>query len=101
MNTKCVGNNNTKIVKVVMYVEYVQLMTNIVKRSNHTSGKSVNKTLPSSYLMQIPRQNNQDEATVVIKIASLKSSVRHRARIKDNKRKLSFEDKASLKGVAM
>ena len=38
---KYVGNNNKKIVKVVMYVKYVQLTTNIVKRSNHTSGKNV------------------------------------------------------------
>ena len=81
-DTKCVGNNKTKIVKVVMYVEHVQLTTNIIKRSNHTSRKSVNKTLLSSYLFQIPRNNNQNEAMVVIKIAPLKSSVRHRARIK-------------------
>ena len=39
-DTKCVGDNNTKIVKVVMYVEHVQLTTNIVKRSNHTSRKT-------------------------------------------------------------
>ena len=97
-DTKYVGNNNTKIVKVIMYVEYVQLTTNIVKRSNHTSGKSVNKTLPSSYLMQIPRQNNQNEGMVVIKISSLKSSVRQRARIKDSMRKISFEDKAFPRG---
>ena len=74
-DTKNVGNNNTKIVKVVIYVGYVQLMTKIVKRSNHTSRKSVNKTSPSSYLLQIPRHNNQNEAMVVIKIAPLKSSV--------------------------
>ena len=42
--------------------------------------------------MQIPRQNNQNEAMVVIKIASLKSLVRQRARIKDIMRKISFED---------
>ena len=100
-NTKCVGDNNTKIVKVVMYVEHVQLTTNIVKRSNHTSRKSVNKTSPSSYLLQIPRHNNQNEAMVVIKIAPLNSSVRHRAIIKDDIRKYSsFEDKSPLKGVA-
>ena len=81
-----------------MYVEYVQLMTNIVKTSNQTSGKNINKTSPSSYLMQIPRQNNQNEAMVVIKISSLKSSVRQRARIKDSMRKISFEDKAFPRG---
>ena len=86
-NTKCVGDNNTKTIKVVMYVENLQLRTNIVKRSNHTSRKSVNKTSPSSYLLQIPRHNNQNEAMVVIKIAPLKSSARHRARIKDDIRK--------------
>ena len=96
-DTKCVGDNNTKI-KVAMYIEHVQLTTNIVKRSNHTSGKSINKTSPSSYLMQILRQHNQNEAMVVIKIASLKSLVRHRAKIKDGMRKLSFEDKAFLRG---
>ena len=48
--------------------------------------------------MQIPRQNNQNEAMGVIKIVSLKSSVRHRARIKDDMRKLSFEDKAFPRG---
>ena len=74
-DTKYVGNTNKKIVKVVMYVNYVQLMTNITKISNHTSGKNVKKTSPSSYLMQIPRQNNQNEAKVVIKIASRKSSM--------------------------
>ena len=58
-DTKYVGNNNMKIFKVVMYVEYVQLTTNIVKRSNNTSGKSVNKTSPSPYLMQMPRQKNK------------------------------------------
>ena len=85
-----------------MYVEHVQLVTNIVKRSNHTSRKSVNKTSPSSYLLQIPRHNNQNEAMVVIKIAPLKSLVRHRARIKYDIRKyLSFEDKAPLNGEAM
>ena len=41
-DTKYVGNNNKKIVKVIMYVEYAELTTNIVKGSNHTSGKSVN-----------------------------------------------------------
>ena len=87
-DTKCVGDNNTKIVKVVMCVEHVQLMTNIVKRRNHTSKKSVNKTSPSSYLLQIPRHNNQNEAMVVIKITPLKSSMRHRARIKDDIRKI-------------
>ena len=81
-----------------MYVEYVQLTTNIVKRSNHTSGKSVNKTLPSSYLMKIPRQNNQNEAMVIIKIASLKSLVRQRAKIKDSMRKIIFEDKGFPRG---
>ena len=63
-------------------------MTNIVKRSNQTSRKNVNKTSPSSYLLQIPRHNNQNEAMVIIKIAPLKSSVRHRARIKDDIRKI-------------
>ena len=80
-DTKCVGDNNTKT-KVAMYIEHVQLMTNIVKRSNQTSRKSVNKASPSSYLLQISRHNNQNEAMAVIKIAPLKSSVRHRARIK-------------------
>ena len=101
-DTKCVWDNNTKIVKVIMYVEHVQMTTNIFKRSNHTSRKSVNKTSPSSYLLQIPRHNNQNEAMVVIKIAPLNSSVRHRAKIKYDIRKYSiFEDKAPLKGVAM
>ena len=81
-DTKYVWNDNMKIVNVIMYVESVQLMTQIVKRNNHTSGKSVNKTSPSSYLMQIPRQKNQNEAMVIIKIACLKSSIQHRARIK-------------------
>ena len=58
--------------------------TKIVKINNHTSGKSVNKTSLSSYLMQIHRQKNQNEAMVVIKISCLKSLVRHRARIKDD-----------------
>ena len=88
IDTKCVGDNNTKIVKVVMYVEHVQLTTNIFKRSNHTSRKSVNKTSRSLYLLQIPRHNNQNEAMIVIKIAPLKSSVRHRARIKNDIRKI-------------
>ena len=101
-DTKCVGDNNKKIIKVVMYVDHVQLVTNIVKRNNYTSRKSVNKTSLSSYLLQIPRHNNQNEAMVVIKIAPLKSLVRHRARIKDDIRKYSsFEDKAPLKAVAM
>ena len=33
IDTKCVGDNNTKT-KVAMYIEHVQLTTNIVKRSN-------------------------------------------------------------------
>ena len=86
-DTKCVGDNNTKT-KVAMYIEHVQLTTNIVKRINHTSRKSVNKTSTSSYLLQIPRHNNQNEAMVLIKIAPLKSLVRHRARIKDNIKKI-------------
>ena len=69
-----------------------------LKEANHTSGKNVNKTSSSSYLMQIPRQNNQNEVVVVMKIASLKSSVRHRAKIKDDMRKFSFEDKAFPRG---
>ena len=81
IDTKCVGDNNTET-KVATYIEHVQLTTNIVKRSNQTSRKSVNKASPSSYLLQIPRHNNQNEAMAVIKIAPLKSSVRHRARIK-------------------
>ena len=100
-DTKCVGDNNTKT-KVAMYIEHVQLTTNVVKRSNQTSRKSVNKASPSSYLLQIPRHDNQNEAMVIIKIAPLKSSVRHRARIKHDIRKyLSFEDKAPLNGEAM
>ena len=51
--------------------------------------------------MQIPRQNNKNEAMVIIKITSLKSLVRHRARIKDIMRKLNFEDKAFLNGKTM
>ena len=58
--------------------------TKIVKSNNHTSGKNINKTSLSSYLIQIPRQKNQNEAMVVTKIACLKSSVQHRARIKDD-----------------
>ena len=49
---------------------------------------SVNKTSPSSYLLQILTHNNQNETMVVIKITPLKSSVRHRARIKDDIRKI-------------
>ena len=93
-DTRYVGNNNTKIVKFSMHVKFVQLTIKIVKRRNHTSGKSVNKTSSSSYLMKMPRQKNQNEAMVVIKIASLKSLVRQRDRIKDVMRKLNFEDKA-------
>ena len=98
-DTKYVGDNNTKIVKFVMYVEHVQLTTNIVKRSNHTSRKRVNKTSPSSYLLQIPRHNIQNEAMVVIKIAPLKSSVWHTAGIKNDMRKI-FElwGQSSFKG---
>ena len=85
-----------------MFVEHIQLMINIVKTRNHTSRKNVKKTSPSSYLLQIPRQNNQNEAMVVIKITPLKSSVWHRARIKDEIRKeLRFEEKYPLKGVEM
>ena len=52
-----------------MYVEHVRLMKNIVKIRNHTSRKILNKTSPSSYLLQIPRHDNQNEAMVVVKIA--------------------------------
>ena len=38
-----VGNDITKIVTVVKTVKSVQLTTKIVKRNNHTSGKSVTK----------------------------------------------------------
>ena len=41
--TKYVGNDITKIVTVVKTVKSVQLTTKIVKRNNHTSGKSVTK----------------------------------------------------------
>ena len=46
----------------------------------------------------MPRQKSQNEAMIVIKIACLKSSVQHRARIKDDMSKLSFEDKYFLRG---
>ena len=74
-----VGNDIMKIVTVVKTVKSVQLTTKIVKSYNHASCKSVNETSPSTYLMWILKQRKQNEAVIVIKIAGLKSLVRHRA----------------------
>ena len=96
-----VGNDITKIVTVVKTVKSVQLTTKIVKSYNHASCKSVNETSPSTYLMWIPKQRKQNVAMIIIKIACLKSSVRHRAKIKEDINIVSFEDKVTLKGRAM
>ena len=91
------GSDTMEIVIVVKLFKSVQLTTRIVKSYNHTSNKSVNETLPSTYLMWIPKQNKQNEPVVIIKIACLKSSVQHRARIKEDVNTSTLRTKLPIK----
>ena len=60
-----------EIVTTIKSVKSVQLTIKIVKIYNHASNKSINETLPSTYLMWIPKQKKQKKQNEPVVITKL------------------------------